>query len=91
MSGSKWYGWLAIAVAAFGFSAGAPAQEGWKNEWSKVLDGARKEGMVVVYGPPGPFQREAIVSGWQRRSFALLPGGSVGISTIVPSPANFQP
>jgi iron(III) transport system substrate-binding protein len=44
---------------------GAGAQE-WKKEWDKVLAAAKKEGVVFVYGPPGPFQREAVVTGWEK-------------------------
>ena len=42
------------------------AQQAWQQEWTKVLDAARKEGVVLVSGPPGPAQREAFVTGWQK-------------------------
>lgn len=60
--------WLGGLLAAVGLLAAgsALAQEAWQKEWAKVLDAARKEGTVVVSGPPGPFQREAIVGGWEK-------------------------
>jgi len=44
----------------------AVAQEPWRQEWTKTLDAARKEGVVAVSGPPGPSEREAVVTGWQK-------------------------
>lgn len=60
---------LAIAVAAVLFSVAATqalAQQAWQTNWATVLDAARKEGVVVVSGPPGVNQREAIVGGWNK-------------------------
>jgi iron(III) transport system substrate-binding protein len=42
------------------------AQDGWKVQWDKVLAAARKEGVVKVSGPPGPFQRQAITETWAK-------------------------
>ena len=47
-------------------AAGALAQTPWQQEWTKALDAARSEGVVVVSGPPGPQQREAFVAGWEK-------------------------
>ena len=44
-------------------SVGAPtpaAKAGWEAEWEKTLAGARREGRVVVYGPPGADTRQAL-------------------------------
>ena len=56
---------LAGAVLAISSWTTAEAQD-WKKEWARVLEEAKKEGVVIVYGPPGPFQREAIVTGWEK-------------------------
>jgi len=56
---------LAGAVLAISSWTTAEAQD-WKKEWARVLEEAKKEGLVIVYGPPGPFQREAIVTGWEK-------------------------
>ncbi len=62
------YRWRGVLLAALGVLAAgsAAAQEAWQKEWAKVLEAARKEGTVIVSGPPGPFQREAVVSGWEK-------------------------
>ena len=62
------YRWRGVLLAALGMlvAGSAIAQEAWQKEWAKVLDAARKEGTVVVSGPPGPFQREAIAGGWEK-------------------------
>jgi iron(III) transport system substrate-binding protein len=49
------------AVIACAASGGAVAQD-----WDSVLAAARKEGVVIVSGPPGAFQREAITTGWAK-------------------------
>src|SRR5487761_890188 len=54
--------WALAAVAA----GGAAAEEPWQAVWQKTLDAARREGTVLVSGPPGPFQREAVVTGWEK-------------------------
>lgn len=67
MTQVKMHCWLAAAAAMIlGFSTAVSAQEDWKAKWAKLIDGAKKEGVVFVYGPPGPFQREAVVSGWEK-------------------------
>lgn len=47
-------------------TAQALAEETWQATWQTVLDAARKEGVVVVSGPPGVNQRQAIVAGWTK-------------------------
>lgn len=44
----------------------AGAQEAWEKEWQKTLEAAHKEGAVTVSGPPGAYQRRAIISGWEK-------------------------
>jgi iron(III) transport system substrate-binding protein len=60
-----WRGLMAAAVTFVGVSTVASAQD-WKKEWDRTLAAAKKEGVVFVYGPPGPFQREAVVTGWEK-------------------------
>jgi iron(III) transport system substrate-binding protein len=57
---------LAAFALAFLFAASAAAEEPWQKEWAKTLDAARHEGVVFVSGPPGPLQRQAFVTGWQK-------------------------
>lgn len=48
---------------------GAPAAEvktGWEAEWQKSLIEAKKEGKVIVYGPPGGDIRKALTDGFQK-------------------------
>ena len=47
-------------------SGSAAAQDASDKAWNTVLEAARKEGVVVVSGPPGAFQRDAIVTGWAK-------------------------
>jgi len=44
-----------------------PAQPApdWKERWEKILGGAKKEGKVVVWGPPGEL-REALSQGFKK-------------------------
>jgi iron(III) transport system substrate-binding protein len=68
--------WRFFAVAAFialgfaslvrlqpGFSQTKPA---WQERWEKVLAAAKKEGTVVVMGPPGDMIRNAMVDGFKK-------------------------
>ena len=43
---------------------GAP-REAWQLEWDQTLAAAKQEGKVVVSGPPGADQRQAIADGFQ--------------------------
>jgi iron(III) transport system substrate-binding protein len=58
---------LAFAAVVIGMMAGAThAEETWQTDWEKTLVAARKEGTVLVSGPPGAFQRQAITSAWAK-------------------------
>lgn len=58
---------LAVAgVIAAGTVSTAAAKEAWEAEWDKIVAAAKKEGVVVVSGPPGAFQRQAITTGWAK-------------------------
>lgn len=41
-------------------------KESWEVQWQKVLSEAKKEGKVVIYGPPGADIRKALVDGFQK-------------------------
>jgi iron(III) transport system substrate-binding protein len=55
-----------LAAAVLVLTTGGAEAQDWKKEWDKLVEGAKKEGVVFVYGPPGPFQREAVVTGWEK-------------------------
>lgn len=50
--------WLFGASAHEAKAASAPA--GWEKEWSKVVEAAKKEGQLRIFGPAGPKLREAL-------------------------------
>ncbi|HEX9661895.1 MAG TPA: extracellular solute-binding protein [Candidatus Binatia bacterium] len=56
------------------FSASVPAatQSDWKQRWEKTLSGAKKEGKVVVWGPPGELIRKAMTEGF-KKAFPDIP------------------
>jgi iron(III) transport system substrate-binding protein len=54
-------GFLAISAVST-----ASAKEAWEATWDKLVAAAKKEGVVVVSGPPGAFQRQAITSAWAK-------------------------
>ncbi len=54
------------AVVAVMASGSVYAEEAWQAEWKKTLEAAHKEGAVLVSGPPGVFQRQAITSAWAK-------------------------
>lgn len=58
--------WSFAAVLLCAGSVGAAAEEAWEITWNTVLNAARKEGVVVVSGPPGAAQRQAITLGWAK-------------------------
>jgi len=60
------YAGLWPAVALVLLTVSAVAEEPWQAEWNRVLGAAQKEGTVVVSGPPGEIQRQAIVSAWAK-------------------------
>ncbi len=57
------------SVLFFVFSSplyGAESQSDWKQRWEKALAGAKKEGKVVVWGPPGELIRKALTEGFSK-------------------------
>jgi iron(III) transport system substrate-binding protein len=48
------------SAIAYGASANDPA-------WEKIVAGGKKEGKVVVFGPPGPDVRDAFTLGFQKK------------------------
>ena len=44
----------------------AVAQNDAPAEWKKLVAAAREEGVVVISGPPGAQQRQAITTGWAK-------------------------
>ncbi|HEY7065746.1 MAG TPA: extracellular solute-binding protein [Chloroflexota bacterium] len=48
------------SAAARPASAAAAASDGWEAEWAQVLAAAKREGVVVVMGPPGDSIRTAL-------------------------------
>lgn len=44
----------------------AQPEPDWKQKWERHLSEARKEGKVVVWGPPGELIRDAMVEGFSR-------------------------
>jgi iron(III) transport system substrate-binding protein len=58
-------GLLPVAALVL-LTTNAVAEEPWQAEWTKVLTGARKEGAVVVSGPPGEIARGLIMSAWAK-------------------------
>ncbi|HEX9878579.1 MAG TPA: extracellular solute-binding protein [Candidatus Binatia bacterium] len=52
---------LARSQSVFGQTTGP-----WKEKWDKTVAAAKKEGKVVVFGPPGDLVRRAVTEGFQR-------------------------
>jgi Bacterial extracellular solute-binding protein len=59
---------LFFLLLSFGVSH-AQAKPAWQPEWEKVQSRAKKEGRIVVWGPPGAEARQALTQGFQK-SFA---------------------
>ena len=55
----------ALGFALFFVSPAAEAQS-WKTEWEKTVAAAKKEGKLVLWGPPGANVREAYAEGFQK-------------------------
>jgi iron(III) transport system substrate-binding protein len=55
-----------LSVLMVGAVPPLSAKDAWQEEWEKVLEAAKAEGSVFVSGPPGAFQRQAIVTGWAK-------------------------
>ena len=56
--------------------ASAQTDPNWKAQWEKILAAAKKEGKVVVLGPPGDLIREAMTQGFSK----AFPGISIEYS-----------
>ena len=54
------------ALLALPVSSSAQTKPDWKETWGKVLADAKKEGKVVVFGPPGEFILQAFVEGFKK-------------------------
>lgn len=65
---SRAVGFAALAPLVFAWVGIAWAQSdpNWKEKWQKVLGDAKKEGKVVVWGPPGEFIRKAMTEGFSK-------------------------
>jgi len=62
---------LSFAILGFLFvirleAVSAQTMPDWKQRWEKVLSEARREGTVVVLGPPGELIREAMTRGFSK-------------------------
>jgi iron(III) transport system substrate-binding protein len=57
---------LYFALLALPVPSSAQTRPDWKETWGKVLADAKKEGKVVVFGPPGEFIRQAFVEGFKK-------------------------
>lgn len=57
---------LTGALNAPAMAASQPAGADWKNEWDKTLAAAKKEGKVVLYGPPGAEVRKVLTDEFQK-------------------------
>lgn len=57
---------LALTLAALAMMPGLARAQNEPAAWKQTLDAARKEGVVVVSGPPGAQQRQAITTGWAK-------------------------
>jgi iron(III) transport system substrate-binding protein len=57
--------WLVVCVV-FVPAVYAQPKSGWQVEWEKIVAAAKKEGKVVVLGPPGAADRRVLTEGFQR-------------------------
>jgi iron(III) transport system substrate-binding protein len=53
--------WSALPILS-----SAQGNPDWKEKWGKTLSDAKKEGKVVVLGPPGELIRQALVDGFKK-------------------------
>ncbi|MDH3445479.1 MAG: extracellular solute-binding protein [Deltaproteobacteria bacterium] len=64
---------LSVFIVPYGnLLYGAESQSDWKQRWDKAINGAKKEGKVVVWGPPGELIRKALTEGFQK-AFPEIP------------------
>jgi len=62
---------LGFAFLAHQQSALSQSNPAWQERWEKALSGAKKEGTVVVLGPPGDLIRNAMTEGF-KKAFPFL-------------------
>jgi iron(III) transport system substrate-binding protein len=64
--------WIVCAASLTGAGlVSAQTSPDWREKWNNTLAEAKKEGRVVVYGPPGERVRNAVVEGF-KKSFPEL-------------------
>jgi len=56
---------ISLGLLAAGLAA-AEAQEGWKVEWARTSEAAKKEGGLSVYGPSNRDEQKALIDAFQR-------------------------
>lgn len=66
LSRAVWFAALATLAFAWVGIAWAQSDPNWKEKWQKVLGDAKKEGKVVVWGPPGELIRNALTQGFRK-------------------------
>ena len=57
---------IVVASLAYTSSAFSQTKPAWQERWEKVLAAAKKEGTVVVLGPPGDLIRNAMIEGFKK-------------------------
>src|SRR5713226_5829430 len=57
---------LVLLISVWAQSISPQVKPDWKQRWDKVLSEAKKEGKVVVFGPPGELIRQAISEGFSK-------------------------
>ncbi len=62
----------ACLVLSFTAASLAQTTQGWKQKWEKTLNAAKKEGKVVVWGPPGELIGQAMTEGF-KKAFPDIP------------------
>ncbi len=48
------------------FHAGGAAKSGAQQDWQAIVEGAKKEGKIVIMGPPGANSRNALTRGFRK-------------------------
>jgi iron(III) transport system substrate-binding protein len=56
----------AFLILSFSAPSLAQTKPDWKQRWEKALSGAKKEGKVVVWGPPGELIRKAMTEEFKK-------------------------
>ena len=57
---------LSFVVLLCSNSSHAQSKANWQAEWERIQAAAKREGRVVVWGPPGAEARQALTSGFQK-------------------------